>query len=47
MENKLDLYTVYDNATNTVVKEGSYAEVEDYIDNPKYSVVYNRNGMIL
>lgn len=43
----LDSYSVYDNKTNKVIKEGTYPEVEDYIDNPDYSVVWNLNGMIL
>ena len=43
----LDSYSVYDNKTNKVIKEGTYCEVEDYIDNPDYSVVWNINGMIL
>lgn len=43
----LDSYSVYDNETNKIIKEGSFVEVEDYIDNPKYSVVWNLNGMIL
>ncbi len=43
----LNDYTVYDNKTNKIVKTGEYAEVEDYIDNPDFSVVWNLNGMIL
>ena len=43
----LDTYSVYDNTTNKVIKTGTYAEVEDYIDNPKYTVVSNLNGMFL
>lgn len=43
----LDSYSVYDNSTNRVIKEGKYYEVEDYIDDPRYTVVWNLNGMVL
>lgn len=42
-----DKYTVYENSTNKVVFSGTFVECEDYIDNPKYSVVWNINGMVL
>lgn len=46
MDNKLNMFSVYD-STNKVIKEGPYDEVEDYIDNPNYTVVWNLNGMIM
>lgn len=50
MEKKFDFdtYCVYDNETNKcILKDKKYSEIEDYLDNPKYSVVWNLNGMIL
>ena len=41
-----DTYTVYDNRTNEIVACGTYAEVEDYAENPgRYSVISMMNGM--
>lgn len=41
-----DSYTVYDNTTDTIVLCGTYAEVEDYVENPgRYTVVSNVNGV--
>ena len=41
-----DTYTVYDDRTNEIVARGTYAEIEDYAENPgRYSVVSNLNGI--
>ena len=41
----INLFTVYDNRTDKIVTEGTYDEVEDYIENPgRYTVVWNING---
>lgn len=40
-------YAVYDNTTNKVIAQGTYQEIEDYIDKDKYTVVSNANGMII
>ena len=48
MENRYDSYTVYDNTTNKVVCEGTFAEVEDYLEcEGRYTVVSNLNGQFL
>ena len=44
----LDSYSVYDNKTNKVILEGTYPEVEDYIENPgRYTVVWDLNGQVM
>lgn len=43
-----DTYCVYDNQTNKcIVENAKYPDIEKYLDDPKYSVVWNMNGMIL
>jgi hypothetical protein len=48
MPSFIELYTVYDNRTDKVICEGTWAEVEDYAENPgRYTVVSQANGMIV
>ena len=48
MEFNYDLYTVYDNRTDRVVFQGTYAECEDYMEcEGRYSVVSNMNGAVV
>jgi hypothetical protein len=42
----MDRYVVYDNRTNKLVAEGTFAEIEDYYENPgRYSVISLMNGI--
>lgn len=43
----IDNYTVYDNSTNEIVLNGTYVDVQDYIGNPNYTVVWNLNGWVI
>lgn len=45
MTRRMDSYTVYDNKTNKVVACGTFAEVEDYVENPsRYTVAWDYTG---
>jgi len=42
---RMDRYTVYDNRTDKVVACGTFAEVEDYVENRgRYTVVHDYSG---
>ena len=43
----IDQYTVYNNTTHTVVCSGTFTEVEDYIDNNQYTIVWDYTGYII
>jgi hypothetical protein len=43
----IDSYTVYNNATNEIVLTGTYVDVQDYIGNPDYTVVWDLNGYVV
>ena len=41
-------FNVYDNDTNECIKENEeYCYIEEYLDNKKYAVIWNLNGMDL
>lgn len=43
-----DFYTVYDNTTDGVVAQGTWAEVEDYFQcQGRYTVVNALNGQVI
>ena len=43
-----DTYTVYDNTTDRIVAQGTWAEVEDYFEcEGRYTVVSDLNGQII
>ena len=46
---EIDSYTVYENETSTIVKSGTFKEIEEYLDDDShsiegYTVVWNFNG---
>ena len=44
----MDTYTVYDNTTDRIIATGTYAEVEDYAEDPgRYSVVHDYTGVVV
>lgn len=43
----MDSYTVYDNKTNTIIAQGEYAEIENYVDDERYTVIWDFTGYIL
>ncbi len=45
----IDSYTVYDNETNLIIANGTWAEIEEYLDEDSHSidgftVVWDING---
>ncbi len=46
MTPNMDSYTVYDNRTDRIITTGTFAEVEDYAENPgRYTVVHDYTGI--
>lgn len=46
---EIDNYTVYNNITNEIVKNGTFKDIEEYLDEDShsidgYTVVWNLNG---
>lgn len=43
----MNSYTVYNKKTSQIVAQGEYAEIEEYIDDDRYVVVWDFTGYVL
>lgn len=43
----MNSYTVYDKKTNKIIAQGEYAEIEEYIDDERYTVVWDFTGYVI
>lgn len=43
----MNSYTVYNKKTSQIVAQGEYSEIEEYIDDDRYVVVWDFNGYVL
>ena len=48
MTHNFDSYTVYDNRTDKIVAQGTFVDVEDYMEcEGRYTVVWDHTGYVV